>query len=265
MRIIERLSPDQGDAFQKIERKWRIQLERGLFYAEGERVFAALLKSELVISTVLITPELLKKYESRMEGKACDVWVAEKSSIENIAQRGLNQGVLAIAFLPKPLPIETVLKHHPCIVALNGIDHAVNVGSILRNCAAFDVDAVLFDEETVHPFCWRSIKASLGGVFHVSIYATRNLQSFLQVLRRNQFELIAADPGGSISISDLKIASNACLILGSEHRGISPELLALGPAKVSIPMSNVDSLNVAAASAIFLHKISSLLRDGNDG
>lgn len=262
---MESLSYEQLDAFQKIERKWRKQLEQGIFFAEGESVFAVLLRSQIRIFTVLITPELLEKYRSSMEGRELDLWIAEKAFIENTVQRKLNQGVIASGRIPEIPPLETIVNNAACIVALNGIDHAVNVGSILRNCAAFGVSAVVFDQGTVHPYCWRAIKASIGGVFHVPSYSTMDLVSLLKVLQNNNTMLIAADPSGAISIRKLKTARKVCLILGNEHRGISAGVMELQPERVCIPMKSADSLNVAAASAVFLHQISHLTSDGEDG
>jgi TrmH family RNA methyltransferase len=265
MRIVENYPPEMLELFQHIERKWRDRLRQGVFYAEGEQVFASLLHSQITISAALITPDLLEKYRSLIEPRDLEAIIADKGTIERFTQRRLNQGVIALARVPEMRRLESIVAEGGCIVALNGIGHAVNVGSILRNCAAFGASAVIFDEATIHPYCWRAIKASMGGVFHVPIYSAADLLSLLKMLRENGFMLIAADPSGRSIIGKLKSSRGLCLILGNEHGGISTGILDLQPERVAIPMKGVNSLNVASASAIFLHQISILSGNGQDG
>lgn len=249
--------PEQIACFREIRKQWRAQLESNFFYAEGEQVFARLLKSNLEIRSVLLTPEFLKKYRSSLEPRTQTVWVAEKSWIEQNTWQKLNQGILALARIPDRLPLSNFVQKDLCrFVALNGIDHAVNVGSIFRNCAAFSVDAVIVDSETAHPYCWRAVKASLGAVFQVPVLVTADLCIELKFLQKSGMSLIAADPAGSITLSEIGSPDKICAIFGNEHRGISGKVLSLAQQHVSIPVSaKVDSLNVAAASAVFLYAI----------
>ncbi len=258
MQIVEILSADQLELFRNIERRWRELLKKGIFYAEGEQVVAALLRSRVDIFTILITSKLLEQYRSLMNGRNVQVFVTDKSSMERITQRRLNQGLVALGRIPESPPLETFFSEDGCIVALNAIDHAVNVGSIVRNCAAFNVDAIVCDEATIDPYCWRAIKSSIGAIFSLPIYSTSEFVSTLKSAQSKGFELIVAEPSATTTVNRLKPASKVCLIFGNEHKGVSPDVLDLKPKRISIPVQNVDSLNVASASAIFLHHISIL-------
>jgi len=259
MQLIDSPTPGQVECFRDIRRQWQDQLKRGFFYSEGEQVFSRLLQSKVEISAVLLTRDYLEKYHSELLGRDSTVFVAEKSWIEESTLQELNQGVLALARVPDFPPLSQWIEKSFCrIVALNGIDHAVNVGAILRNCAAFDVSAVIVDTDTVHPYCWRAVKASLGGVFHVPVYQVQDFCGTLKTFQNAGFSLIAADPAGTSLLSDLPIAEKSCVILGNEHRGISRSVLSLAPHRVAVPVSTkVDSLNVAVASAIVLYALSS--------
>jgi|GEM_PF-2933315 len=257
MQITHSPMAGQVECFRDIRRQWRDQCKRGFFYAEGEQIFLRLLQSEIKIVSVLLTHDFLEKYLSRLEGRVSSVFVAEKSWMEENTQQKLNQGVLGFARIPEPQPLSHWFQSDRCcIVALNGIDHAVNVGAILRNCAAFDVSAVIADADTVHPYCWRAVKASLGGVLQVPVYRTTDFCDTLKSLQNSGVSLIAADPAGATALSELQIPPKICVILGNEHRGISLSVLSLAPRPVAVPLSaKVDSLNVAVASAVFLYEI----------
>jgi TrmH family RNA methyltransferase len=257
MRLLPVHSPENLEAFRNLRKQWPVQLKRGCFYAEGEQVFARLLESPLEILSVLLTPELFELHGSGLENKSCSVAIAEKSWIEATTMQKLNQGILAIARIPEPFALSSLEKlKRFCVVALNGLDHAVNVGTILRSCAAFGVTAVITESGFIHPYSWRVVRASLGGVFHIPFFVSSHFCDSLNFLRDLGTTLIAADPPSQTLISKSKLPEKICLILGNEHQGISPEVLSLNTERVAIPMSGkMDSLNVAAASTVFLYEI----------
>ena len=260
MKVFEATERDQVSLFRDIRRQWQSQLRDGKFYAEGEQVLLRLLRSNVNVLSVLITPHYLDQWRPILEMKDdpdLTVWVAEKQWIEQNTAQKLNQGCLAVGRIPQAPPLSQILMRepNPCIVALDGINHAVNVGSILRNCAAFGVSAVLVNEKCSSPYSWRSIRTSLGGVFYVPVYSDITLIPQLRLLQNNKIKLVAVDPHGSQSITDFDFTADCCFIFGSEHRGISDDILNLAFSRISIPHSaKVDSLNVAAASAIILNR-----------
>ena len=157
-------SPENLEVFQNLRKQWPKQLESGFFYTEGEQVFARLLEYQLGILSVLLTPELFELHSKGLENKSCSVAIAEKIWIEATTMQKLNQGILALARIPEPFDLFYLQRlARFCIVALDGLDHAVNVGTIFRTCAAFGVDAVI--TTSVHPYSWRVVRASLGSIF----------------------------------------------------------------------------------------------------
>ena len=261
MKVFEATDPDQVSVFRDIRRQWQIQLKHGNFYAEGEQVILRLLQSRVKPFSLLIAPEYLERWRpliASIDDPKLSVWVAEKKWMEESTAQRLNQACLAIGRVPEMPPLQSLVQGGAhCLVALEGIDHAVNVGAIMRNCAAFGVDAVLVDAKCSSPYSWRSIRTSLGGVFHVPVYSEASLMPLLRNLRNQKIEMIAVDPEGHQSISDFDFTAACCFIFGSEHRGISDDILNLASFRIAIPHSaKVDSLNVAAASAIILNRSS---------
>jgi tRNA G18 (ribose-2'-O)-methylase SpoU len=254
------LESDREDGSPADLDEWRQQLESGNFFAEGEQVVIRLLHSSIKIISLLVTPEFFNRHQEIINAHPCRVAIAKKTYMEQISGRALNQGAIALAKIPQVPPLyQTLEKNCGCLVALDGIAHAVNVGSILRNCAAFDVAAVLTDHRSTHPYAWRAVKASIGGVFGLNIYHEEALHEALARMREQfGFTLVAADPHGALQLNQLEFPRQSCLIFGGEHSGISEEILNLKPLRVRIPLSEkIDSLNVAATSAIFLAAVAS--------
>jgi len=255
MKIVTTHSSEETEVFRNLRKQLPDQLKQGFFYAEGEQVFARLLESQLEIVSVLITPKFFELHRKELEIRSCSVVVAEKSFMESITAQKLNQGIVAFARISSPFELSSLASLSSfCLVALDGLDHAVNIGTIFRNCAVFGVDAVV--TTSIHPYSGRVIRASSGGVFQVPHLVSTNLCDSLKFLKDLGTTLIAADPSSQILVSEKKFPQKICLILGNEHQGISSEISTMAPERIAIPMSGkMDSLNVAAASAIFLYEI----------
>ncbi len=252
---------EQSRAFSEIRLRRRTVLKEGLFYAEGEQVVKRLLHSNVEVVSMFMTPEYFDQFKEILEvrlSKSATVLLADKISMEEKVLLKLNQGILALGKIPESIPPDEVIARDPLLlVALDGIDHAVNVGTILRSCAAFDATAVLVDDRSAHPYSFRAIKASIGGVFFVPVIRCSSLPEILMRFRRvADGRIIAADPAGTVAIESADFSGKLCLVLSNEHSGLSSQILSLVPLRVSIPLSRkMDSLNVAAAAAIFLHRI----------
>ncbi|TLY28323.1 MAG: RNA methyltransferase [Ignavibacteria bacterium] len=75
---------------------------------------------------------------------------------------------------------------------------------------------------------------------------------------RRQTCVVAATPQGSMTIQELDVTQNLCLVFGNEGAGVSPRILEQCQKRILIPMADgVDSLNVASASAVFLYGVRS--------
>jgi RNA methyltransferase, TrmH family len=161
-----------------------------------------------------------------------------------------SQGVVAL--LERPLAPLSVLEVPPRrIVALDGIQDPGNVGTIVRLCAAFDVTAVVRLPGTADPWSAKALRASAGSTLLVPVLQM-DVAALVELSEHRGLEILAASPGGSAYRVE---RYDVVLVLGSEGRGVSPELRSSGSA-VRIPMSpRVESLNVAASAAILLSRM----------
>ncbi len=141
------------------------------------------------------------------------------------------------------------------IALLDNINNPANIGSIFRNAAALNIDAVLLADGCCDPLARRSIRVSMGTVF--CLPWTLTSASGPEIIREMQtygFSSAAlALTDKSISIDDplLSGCRRLALLLGNEGNGLSQETILACDYTVKIPMrEGVDSLNVASASAV---------------
>ena len=248
----------------------------GIFVAEGEKVVRKLLESTIDVLTVLLTPEWLEEYRPVLEGRPGDlrVFVAAKQLVEEIVGFHLHQGIMAVARIPRPLTLQDALGHvrHPALlVAVDGLTNAENLGVLVRNCAAFDVDALLVGETSSSPYLRRAVRNSMGTVFTLPVVHLSGLADSLRDLKStHNVRVIAAHPHAErVALHQASMTGDCCVVFGSEGEGISSSVLAACDDLVAIPMQEgVDSLNVASASAVFLYEVQrqrSGLRFGDGG
>ena len=235
---------------------------KGIFVAEGEKVVRRLLESSLDALTVLLTPEWLEELRPLLEKRSDDlrVFVAQKALVEEIVGYNLHQGLMAVARIPRPMNLREALaqvRHPALFVAVDGLTNAENLGALVRNCAAFDVDVLLVGETSSSPYLRRAVRNSMGTVFTLPVVHLTNLAESLSELKsRHGMRVIAAHPHAEPSAPhQASMSSDCCIVLGSEGEGLRASVLSECDDLVAIPMhKGVDSLNVASASAVFLYE-----------
>jgi len=168
-----------------------------------------------------------------------------------IAETRSSQGVLGLFGRPPSKP-EIIFERRQAIVVLDAVQDPGNVGTTIRNAAAFDAAGVVLTEGCADPFSPKSIRASAGAILALPVWQTTRA-ALLEAAERYGLPLYAAAATSEGSPSEIPDA--ALIVFGNEGQGVSAELLAKSR-RVSIPMSRlVESLNVASASAIVLSQI----------
>src|SRR5208282_5897570 len=185
---------------------------------------------------------------------------------------------LAVGKVPPPASLDDILskKQKPQLfVAVDALTSAENLGALVRNCVAFNVQALIVGESSSSPFLRRAVRNSMGAIFQLPVielaklgqrhqftmkpHTTKlTLAECLKELRGRGVHCIAAHPHTHKKfISQADFSGDCCLVFGSEGDGISQNILESCDEAVAIPMPPaVDSLNVGAAAAVFLYEAS---------
>ncbi len=233
-----------------------------IFVAEGEKVVRRLLNSDLEVVSILCTNEWYDKISRDLGRRNLIVYLGTKELVETIVGYNLHQGIMAIGKVPAGQPLDAFLTNNQNIflAALDGLVNAENVGVIVRNCAAFGIDGILVGETSSSPYLRRAVRNSMGAVFTLPVFHVDNLADTITgLLRPHGVFTIAAHPEGRRQFQDLKPLHRACVVFGNEGAGISEQVLNACDEQVGIHMKHgTDSLNVASASAVFLHELARL-------
>jgi tRNA G18 (ribose-2'-O)-methylase SpoU len=250
---------------------------QGIFVAEGDKVVRRLLASDFGVLSVLLPESRVAEFEPlihcRPELEIPVFAVTQKSVLEELVGFEMFQGVLAIGRVPAMITLEQVLANSPrprLLAAVDGLTSAENIGLLVRNCAAFGVQALIVGETSSSPFLRRAVRNSMGAIFHLPVVelkpetglpktgngAARPLPVALRELRSQGIRCVAAHPHTERKfLTQADFTTDSCIVFGSEGNGLSPEVLAACDEAVAVPMAEgVDSLNVGAAAAVFLYE-----------
>ena len=236
----------------------------GIFIAESPKVIRRALEAGFQPMSFLME----KKY---ICGQAADivadlpdvpVYTADPDVLTGITGFKLTQGALC-AMRRKKLPkAAQLLEKAKRVAVLEDIMNQTNVGAIFRSAAALGIDAVLLTKPCSDPLYRRCLRVSMGTVFQIPwTYFDEESPDYVHTLQQYGFECAAmalreksVTPDSSTLANKEKLA----IILGTEGTGLKDETISACDHTVMIPMAaGVDSLNVAAASAVMFWELRS--------
>ncbi len=192
-------------------------------------------------------------------------FIGSAALLEEITGFHLHRGAMAAMQRPAPVPLPELLasaqesdggraRGRSRIAILENLTDHTNVGAVFRSAAAIGVDGVLVTPQCADPLYRRSIRVSMGTVFQVPWTRIESWPASLEQLKEAGYFVAGMSLGeGAITLDELVAQDhqNLVLVLGTEGDGLKPETERLLDARVTIPMMNgVDSLNVAASSAV---------------
>jgi tRNA G18 (ribose-2'-O)-methylase SpoU len=246
----------------------RFEPEKGLFIAESPKVIQRALDSGCTPISMLVEDKHIEG-EARALISACGdvpVYTAPFDVLTQLTGFKLTRGMLCAMRRPKLPSVREVCAGARRIAILENVMNPTNIGAIFRSAAALNMDAVLLTPACSNPLYRRAIRVSMGTVFQVPWTflgddTLRWPEDGIPLLKDLGFKTAAmALNDDSVSIKDPRLLSEEklAIILGTEGDGLADSTIADCDYTVRIPMSHgVDSLNVAAASAVAFWQLGS--------
>ena len=232
----------------------RFEPAKGMFIAESPKVIMRALDAGCVPVSLLVERGHVnaEAEEAILRCGDVPVFTAPLDVLTKLTGFQLTRGMLCAMRRPALKPLEEVLSGTRRVAVLENIQNPTNVGAIFRSAAALGMDAVLLTPGCSNPLYRRSARVSMGTVFQVPwTYLEEN---WLEQLNAQGFKTAAMalkDDSYSIDAPELRREEKLAVVLGSEGDGLTEDTIARCDYTVKIPMYHgVDSLNVAAASAV---------------
>ena len=228
----------------------------GVFIAESPKVILRAIQAGYEVMSVLVEDHHIASPDEEVNSvlsylNNVPIYTAPFDVLTEITGYQLTRGMLAV-MRRKPLAtVSDICENATRIAILEDVVNPTNLGAIIRSAAALRVDAVLLTPGCTDPLYRRAARVSMGTVFQVPWTFLTNGYPEIKALG---FKMAAmALTHNSISLSDPAPAKEKklAILMGTEGDGLKPETIAMCDYTIRIPMrENVDSLNVAAASAV---------------
>ena len=231
----------------------RLEPEKGIFIAESPKVINVALNAGFEPLSLLCERKHIEGDAAGIIARCGDIpiYTGERELLAQLTGYTLTRGVLCAMRRPVMPSVEQVCREAHRVVVIDGVTDTTNIGAIFRSAAALGIDAVLLTPTSCDPLNRRAVRVSMGSVFLVP---WTWLNDPIQSLNSLGFKTVAmALTDKSISLDDptLTAEPRLAIVMGTEGDGLPQETIEQTDYVVRIPMShNVDSLNVAAASAV---------------
>ena len=242
----------------------RLEPEKGIFIAESPKVISRALDAGFVPVSLLMERRQLEG-QGRGLVERCGqvpVYTGDRAVLAGLTGYELTRGVLCAMRRPQLPSVEEVCAGARRIAVLENVMNPTNIGAIFRSAAALNVDAVLLTAAGSDPLYRRAARVSMGNVFLVPWTYLPEGESWPDLLRDLGFRTVAlALREDSLALNDPRLLAEPklAMVLGTEGDGLASSTIASCDYTVKIPMSHgVDSLNVAAASAVAFYQLALL-------
>ncbi len=245
-----------------------LRLRRGLFVAESRAVVRRLLTSvRFRTRSVLLTSPALESLRGALQATdpLVPVYLTSHEIARAIVGFDFHRGCVALGErMAEPLIEPLVGRPGPrLLVGLEDLSNPDNVGGVFRNARAFGADAVLLSAGCADPLYRKAIRVSMGASLVTPFAHLPDWRDGLARLREAGYTLLALTPDlSALDIAllgtDRPVPPRVALLLGAEGPGLRAETRAAADLEMQIGMApGVDSLNVATAAGIALHRLRS--------
>ena len=244
---MERITSRQNPLFQKVK-KLNVQpsfrRQQGLFVGEGPKLLEEALRWKAQVETVILA-----------QGKTCTpsgcrVVETPADVLASLADTDAPQGVIFLCRLPDTALPERLPSGR--YLVLDGVQDPGNLGTIWRTADALGAAGLLLTGPCADPFGPKTVRATMGACFRLPVWKGER-QAVARLVKDSGLSLFAT--ALRADTQDIRQAEleKAAVVIGSEGRGVSEELLSLCDRTLKIPMvDRCESLNAAMAAGIVL-------------
>jgi 23S rRNA (guanosine2251-2'-O)-methyltransferase len=188
-----------------------------------------------------VVPQEKLDYITRKNHQGVIAWLSaiEFQDIENLLPRIFEEG------------------REPLLLMLDGVSDVRNFGAIVRSASCLGADVIIIPEKNSARISADAVKASAGALNTFPVCRVKSITKSLTFLKESGLKAVSATEKAKDSVGAAVMTGPVVVILGSEEKGISRELLAMSDIQVSIPISGaISSLNVSVSAGILLYEIS---------
>jgi TrmH family RNA methyltransferase len=217
-----------------------------VFIAEGPKlVNELLLETSSSIQKIYAVKEWLLDNEDRING--IEVLEITNDELQRISHLATANQVLAIVKQFEEVP--NIQFKGKIVLALDTIQDPGNLGTIIRLCDWFGIEQLICSRECADRYNSKVVQASMGSIARVKTWYT-DIETLLS--QQNEVPIYVSALDGQ-DITTMNKIQEGIIVIGNESKGVSPSILNIASARITIPgKGKAESLNAAVAAGIIL-------------
>ena len=230
----------------------------------GVRAVIEAVQAGKEIDKILIKKDIQSELSKELFDAIRDLMIpVQRVPIEKLNRitRKNHQGVIAYISAVTYQKVEDVVPFlyeegkNPFFVMLDGVTDVRNFGAIARTCECAGVDAIVIPDKGSVSVNADAVKTSAGALMSLPVCRESSLYKTVRYLKNSGFRILAATEKGDYNYTEGNYTGPICLIMGSEDKGISPDVLSLCDEWMTIPiLGTIQSLNVSVAAGILIYQ-----------
>lgn len=237
---------------RKLSRR-SVRTERRLFLADGPKAVGHAIQRPGCVVEVFATVDAARQYAEQL-ASAPRLTLVEDRAMAGLSDSVTPAGVVAVCrFLEASL--DEVLAGRPRLVAVCvDVRDPGNAGTVIRTADAAGADAVVLAGLSVDPYNAKTVRATVGSLFHLPVLQVEDTAALVPALRSAGLRVLATAADGEVDLFGADLDQATAWLFGNEAHGLAEEVAAAADQRVSIPIhGRAESLNLSTAAAVCLY------------
>jgi TrmH family RNA methyltransferase len=239
----------------------------GLFLTEGpQAIREALGLIGCVRELFVVDPARNADLVQSALAAGVDVRTLTERELAQLSDTVTPQGLVAVCVMLGATLLDVLAASPRLIVCCAQVRDPGNAGTVIRCADAFGADAVIMSDGSVDIYNPKTVRASVGSIFHLPVVSNAPLEATLGAAREAGLQIWAADGTGDLALPELgtALAAPTLWLMGNEAWGLPPEHLSLADRAVRVPIyGRAESLNLSTAAAVCLYASATAQRAGS--
>ena len=214
-----------------------------------------------ILLSKTLSQDTVQEIMDRARGLRIPVQRVPVQKIDRITRRN-HQGVLAMLAAVTYYRVEDLVPQlfdegeNPFIVVLDGVTDVRNFGAVARTCECAGVSAIVIPDRESVSVNADAVKTSAGALNYLPVCREHNLVNAVRFLRDSGFRIVGTSDKSAVPYTQGDFTGPVAIILGSEDKGISTEIMKMCDTQVMIPeFGHINSLNVSVAGGIMIYEV----------
>ncbi len=226
----------------------------GLFLAEGVKLSAEAAAAGAVEYLLMTEEHDDSPVTKSVEASGGEVITVSREVLEKVSTESAPQGMIAVCRMMND--VHTVYEDGASvdgrILILDRVRDPGNLGTVLRSAEAFG-RVKLFVSGCADIYNPKTVRGSMGAVFRVNTVEFESTEAAVEAAKTAGYRVLgAALDDTAVKLGEYSLAANDAVIIGTEGKGISEDVLGMCDGKLYIPMTGGESLNCSVAASVIM-------------